>query len=144
MGKIVGKAVYESINIDQKFAEPFLNLLIGRKNSFEDLQYIDKQIYKSMVEIRRMNSKDLESLQQTFTIMDISPYGQQKIVNLKNQSNSQGKHHDVVVNSENKVEFVMTYADYKCNKQLEEKTRLFRKGFLTVMKSEWLTMFSNQ
>lgn len=37
----------------------------------------------------------------------------------------------------------MSYADYKCNKQLEEKTRLFRKGFLTVMKSEWLTMFSN-
>lgn len=38
----------------------------------------------------------------------------------------------------------MAYSDYKCNKQLEEKTRLFRKGFLTVMKSEWLTMFSNQ
>jgi hypothetical protein len=38
----------------------------------------------------------------------------------------------------------MTYADLKCNKQLEEKTRFFKRGFLTVMKSEWLTMFSNQ
>ena len=38
----------------------------------------------------------------------------------------------------------MSYADFKCNKQLEEKTRLFRRGFLKVMKSEWLTMFSNQ
>jgi hypothetical protein len=34
VGKVVGKAVYEGINIDQKFAEPFLNLLIGRQNTF--------------------------------------------------------------------------------------------------------------
>ena len=38
----------------------------------------------------------------------------------------------------------MNYSDFKCNKQLEEKTRLFRKGFLKVMKSEWLSMFNNQ
>jgi len=39
---------------------------------------------------------------------------------------------------------VLSYADFKCNKQIEEKTRLFRKGFLKVLKPEWLTMFSNQ
>lgn len=45
-----------------------------------------------------MSKEDLESLQQTFTIMDFSPYGQKKVVNLKNLSNSQGKSHEVVVN----------------------------------------------
>ena len=90
--------MYESINIDQKFAEPFLNLLIGRQNTFEDLQYIDRQIYKSMTDIRRMSKEDLELLQQTFTIMDVSLSGEKKIVNLKNLSNSQGKGHDVFVN----------------------------------------------
>ena len=38
----------------------------------------------------------------------------------------------------------MAYADFKCNKQIEEKTRLFRRGFLKVIRPEWLTMFSNQ
>ena len=38
----------------------------------------------------------------------------------------------------------MAYSDYKCNKQLEEKTRSFRKGFLKVLKPEWLTLFNNQ
>ena len=38
----------------------------------------------------------------------------------------------------------MSYADFKCNKQIEEKTRHFRKGFTKVIKPEWLTMFSNQ
>ena len=28
----------------------------------------------------------------------------------------------------------MAYADFKCNKQIEEKTRLFRKGFTRVIK----------
>ena len=34
VGRLVGKAVYEAINIEQKFAEPFLNLVIGRLNTF--------------------------------------------------------------------------------------------------------------
>jgi hypothetical protein len=38
----------------------------------------------------------------------------------------------------------MSYSHYKCNTQLEEKTRLFRKGFLKVMKPEWLTLFNNE
>lgn len=32
------------------------------------------------------------------------------------------------------MQFIINYADFKCNKQIEEKTRLFRKGFLKVMK----------
>ena len=38
----------------------------------------------------------------------------------------------------------MAYSDFKCNKQLEEKTRHFRKGFFKVLKPEWLTLFNNQ
>jgi ubiquitin-protein ligase E3 C len=52
VGRLVGKAVYEGINIEQKFAEPFLNLLIGRQNTFEDLQYIDPDIYKGLLSIK--------------------------------------------------------------------------------------------
>ncbi len=79
---IVGKAVYEAITIEQKFVEPFLNLVIGRKNSFEDIQYIDPVIYKSLIEIKRLKDEDLEDLQQTFVILDQLPNGQPKYVNL--------------------------------------------------------------
>lgn len=88
VGKLIGKAVYESINIEQKFAEPFFNLLIGRKNTFEDLKFIDKEIYRSMVQVRRMNSNDLEILSQTFTILDENPMGEKKRVNLKKISSN--------------------------------------------------------
>ena len=42
------------------------------------------------------------------------------------------------------MEFLLSYANFKCNTQIEEKTRLFRRGFLQVIRPEWLSMFSNQ
>ena len=83
MGKLIGKAVYEGINIEQKFAEPFLNLVIGRKNGLEELQFIDKQIYQSMIELKRMES-GVEDMCQTFTIIDYLPNGVKNYVNLRN------------------------------------------------------------
>lgn len=61
VGRLVGKAVYEGINIEQKFAEPFLNLLIGRQNTFEDLQYIDPDIYRSLLSLKK-SEEDMNAL----------------------------------------------------------------------------------
>jgi len=61
VGRLVGKAVYEGINIEQKFAEPFLNLLIGRQNTFEDLQYIDPDIYRSLLSLKK-SEEDMSAL----------------------------------------------------------------------------------
>ncbi len=51
--------MYESITIEQKFVEPFMNLVIGRKNAFEDIQYIDPAIYKSLIGIKKMADDEL-------------------------------------------------------------------------------------
>ncbi len=78
---MIGKAVYEGISIEQKFVEPFLNLLIGRKNTFEDIQYIDYDVYKSLVNIKHMK-EGIEDMCQTFTIYDQQPNGISKYINL--------------------------------------------------------------
>ena len=82
IGKIIGKAVYEAITIEQKFVEPFMNLVIGRKNVFEDIQYIDPAIYHSLIGIKKMPDQELEDMQQTFVIQDQLPNGRVKYVNL--------------------------------------------------------------
>lgn len=81
MGKLVGKAVYEGINIEQKFAEPFLNLVIGRQNTFEDLQYIDPGIYKGLLSLKH-SEEDISLLEQTFVIFDQLPNGKSKYIDL--------------------------------------------------------------
>jgi ubiquitin-protein ligase E3 C len=82
IGKLIGKAVYESITIEQKFVEPFMNLVIGRKNAFEDIQYIDPAIYQSLIGIKHMPDNELEGMQQTFVIQDQLPNGKTSYVNL--------------------------------------------------------------
>lgn len=54
IGKIIGKALLEGITIGPKFSGAFLNALIGKKNSFEDLRTIDSILYKNLLEIKNM------------------------------------------------------------------------------------------
>lgn len=85
VGKLVGKAVYEGINIEQKFAQPFLNLLIGRQNTFEDLQFIDPEIYRNLLSLKN-STEDISCLEQTFTIYDNLPNGQKRYIDLLHPS----------------------------------------------------------
>lgn len=61
---------------------------------------------------------DLESLQQTFVIFDQLPNGMKKYINLKNPSADPSEKDVVYVTNENKMEFIMNYSDFKCNRQL--------------------------
>lgn len=81
VGRLVGKAVYEGINIEQKFAEPFLNLLIGRQNTFEDLQFVDPDVYHGLISLKH-SSEDISAMEQTFVIYDKLPNGKSKYVDL--------------------------------------------------------------
>lgn len=98
----------------------------------------------------KTTSDDISELHQTFVIFDHLPNGQNKYIDLlcpsKPPTNKQVlvTKYSTSLFSQNKMDFILSYADFKCNKQIEEKTRLFRKGFLKVIKSEWLTMFSNE
>ena len=52
-----------------KFAGPFLNLLINKRNSFDDLLLIDPDLYRSLAYIATMES-GVEELGLTFEYKD--------------------------------------------------------------------------
>ena len=79
IGKIMGKALLEGITIGPKFSGPFLNSLIGKRNSFEDLWKIDSKLYKSLVMIKNME-EDASELELTFEYKDEQ---RKKYINLK-------------------------------------------------------------
>lgn len=93
-------------------------MLIGRQNTFEDLQYLDEGIYKSLLEIKNME-ENIETLQQTFVILDQLPNGVKKYVNLKNPNIDPTEKDEIYITNDNKMEFIMNYSDFKCNRQLE-------------------------
>ena len=46
LGKILGKAMYEGITLEPKFADFFLRRLIGKPNTLNDLKSLDPELYK--------------------------------------------------------------------------------------------------
>ena len=52
LGRLLGKAMYEGITIDPKFADFFLRRLIGKQNSLNDLKSLDPELYKQMTMMR--------------------------------------------------------------------------------------------
>jgi ubiquitin-protein ligase E3 C len=66
---LLGKALFQNILLGVKFGGPFLNLLVNRKNTFDDLATIDSNLYKSLVYILQMK-EDVSDLYLSFQYKD--------------------------------------------------------------------------
>jgi len=51
---LLGLAIYSNITLGYKFSGTFLNAIVGKKNSFDDLRTIDPELYKSLIYIKDM------------------------------------------------------------------------------------------
>jgi ubiquitin-protein ligase E3 B len=58
-----------NITLVYKFSGTFLNAIVGKKNSFDDLKTIDPDLYKSLVYIKDMD-EDASELSLTFMFTD--------------------------------------------------------------------------
>ena len=54
LGKVLGKAMYERILVDPEFSPVFLNILLGRLNQTDDLFHLDSQMYRSLMQMKRL------------------------------------------------------------------------------------------
>lgn len=54
VGQLLGKSLNDNIMLGIKFAGPFLNLLINKRNSFDELMMIDMDLYRSLAYIASM------------------------------------------------------------------------------------------
>jgi ubiquitin-protein ligase E3 C len=92
LGKILGKAMYEGITLEPKFADFFLRKLIGKPSSLNDLKSLDPELYKQLVFMRNYDG-NVEDLSLTFSVadenevtgerreVDLIPNGSQIVVN---------------------------------------------------------------
>ena len=54
VGQLLAKSLLDNIMLGVKFAGPFLNLLINKRNSFDELLLIDPDLYKGLAYIATM------------------------------------------------------------------------------------------
>jgi len=134
LGRVLGKAVYEGIVIQPKFARFFLKKMLGRYNSLNDLRSLDEELYKNLMFLKGYDG-DAADLCLDFTVTE-DLLGKQRDVPLIPGGAS------VDVTTENKIKYVFAVANYHMNVRDRDLTAAFLGGFREMIDVDLLRMFS--
>ncbi|GAX14218.1 ubiquitin-protein ligase E3 C [Fistulifera solaris] len=138
LGRVLGKAVYESILVDPQFCLPFLNQLLGKRNSLEDLKNYDLEYYRNLIKLLSLSAEEIESLCLTFevTIGD-ERTGKVHMVDLI----ANGR--NVAVTKQSVIQYVHLVANHRLNVISAAQTKAFLSGFRDLIPAPWVRLFSS-
>eukprot|EP00929_Paragymnodinium_shiwhaense_P036639 TRINITY_DN19605_c0_g1_i3.p1 TRINITY_DN19605_c0_g1~~TRINITY_DN19605_c0_g1_i3.p1 ORF type:complete len:776 (-),score=174.36 TRINITY_DN19605_c0_g1_i3:76-2403(-) len=134
MGRVVGKALFENITVQPKFAHFFLSKLLGHINHLNDLPSLDEELYKNLMFLKSYDG-DVEDLCLTFTVTETA-YGQTKEVPLLVGGA------DMPVTNKNRLRYIHMVADFHLNRQMKAQSDAFLGGLLDLIPAQWLHMFN--
>lgn len=138
LGLIIGKCLYEGVLIDVSFAPFFLNKWCNSKNlmknSLNDLNSLDLELFDNLMKLTRMTNEELEALDLNFTINQ--PVGSHyfKFDLIRNGDT-------IKVNSSNRLNYIHQIANFKLNTSLHIQSKCFLEGLFEMISSSWLKMF---
>jgi ubiquitin-protein ligase E3 C len=137
LGRVLGKAVYESILVEPQFALPFLNQCLGKTNSIEDLKNYDEEYYSNLSKLRRFSKEELEISGLTFELTFGGSSGSKpRTVELEPGGRSKA------VTQKNAFKYTNLVANELLNKQGAEQTKAFLSGFRDLIPVSWVRLFS--
>uniref|UniRef100_A0A8C5LRJ3 Ubiquitin-protein ligase E3B n=1 Tax=Leptobrachium leishanense TaxID=445787 RepID=A0A8C5LRJ3_9ANUR len=139
VGKMLGKAVYEGIVVDVPFASFFLSQLLGHHHSIfyssvDELPSLDSEFYKNLTSIKRYDG-DISDLGLTLSY-DEDVMGQLVCHELVPGGKS------ISVTNENKISYIHLMAHFRMHTQIKNQTAALISGFRSIIRPEWIRMFS--
>ena len=135
-GKILGKAMFEGIQIEPQFAKFFLKRLANKSNMISDLKFLDKDLFKNLNFLKTYEG-DFEDLCLSFSctekdeitgeikVYDLIPHGQ-----------------NISVTKENRFKYIYLMMDFKLNRRIIDKLNNFVRGFHSIIPVKWLRLFT--
>ena len=139
LGRVLGKAVYESILVEPQFCLPFLNQLLAKSNTTEDLKNLDEEYYKNLNKLRTLSEAEIEGLGMTFEMT----------IGGGNDSNYRPRTVELVpggksipVTKKNIFQFINLVSHQRMNVQGSLQTRAFLRGFRDLIPASWVRLFS--
>jgi len=136
LGRVLGKAVYESILVDPQFCLPFLNQLLGQHNTIDDLKNLDPTYYKHLSSLRTMSEKEIKSLELTFELTVATEDKSSQTIELIPGGSS------IPVSKENAIRYVHLVAHRRLNMETAIQTNAFLHGFRDLIPASWVRLFS--
>ncbi|WWC86828.1 uncharacterized protein L201_001707 [Kwoniella dendrophila CBS 6074] len=135
IGQILGKAIYEGMLVDVSFADFFLAKWLGRQSYLDDLNSLDKDLYKGLIILK--NYPKPEELALNFAITE-DEFGIKKTVDLIPNGS------EIAVTAENRHEYIQLVCKYKLDRQIAAQSRAFFNGLSDLIDAKWLRMFDQQ
>ncbi|KAK8847462.1 hypothetical protein IAR55_005320 [Kwoniella newhampshirensis] len=135
IGQVLGKAIYEGILVDVSFAGFFLAKWLGRQSYLDDLNSLDKELYKGLTMLK--NYPKPEELSLNFAITEDN-FGIRESVDLIPGGS------EIAVTAENRHEYIQLVCKYKLDKQIAAQSRAFFNGLSDLVDAKWLRMFDQQ
>ncbi|KAF9364021.1 hypothetical protein BGX34_002740 [Mortierella sp. NVP85] len=135
-GKMLGKAMYEGLLIEVKFANFFLSKILGRTVFLDEMRSYDEQVFQNLMFVKKYED-DVEDLGLTFSL-DEEVFGTHRTIELMRG----GK--DIAVTKENRINYIFKVSDYRLNKQIQDQSRAFIEGFRSIIPLPWISIFSPQ
>ncbi|KAL7681448.1 putative HECT domain-containing protein [Plasmopara halstedii] len=134
VGRILGKALYEGIVVQPKFAHFFLSKLLHSFNHLNELPSLDPEIYRNLMFLKSYEG-DVEDLGLTHTIVQ-EVFGEQKEIEIIPGGGN------IPVTNRNKTRYIHLVANYYLNTQIREQCAAFRMGLSDLIDPRWLQMFN--
>lgn len=137
LGRVLGKAVYESILVEPQFCLPFLNQLLGQHNTVDDLKNIDPIYHKHLCSLRKMSGEEIASLGLTFELTVSSSDGtSSRSIELVPGGSS------LPVTGENVIRYIHLVAHRRLNIETARQANEFLSGFRDLIPASWVRLFS--
>jgi len=137
LGRVLGKAVYESILVEPQFCLPFLAQLLGKHNALDDLKNLDPILYRNLRSLRDMSAEDIDALCETFIVTtERSDSSKSQTVELIPGGSS------IAVTKENAVRYIHLRAHRRLNIDSNVQTNAFLSGFRDLIPASWVRLFS--
>lgn len=131
-GVMLGLALLNGSYVGCRLPDVFYKKLLGHAGDVADLRQLDEELYDSLQALLRYDGDDLEeALQQTFSVVE----GDEVVDLLYDGRNTP-------VTSYNKNNYVELRADYELNRAVEQQFHHLRRGFLLVVDSNALELFT--
>lgn len=138
LGRVLGKAVYESILVEPQFCLPVLNQLLGKMNTLEDLKNYDEEYYNNLNKLHHFTGEEIDNLGLSFelTVGGSSPNSTRRTVDLVRSGRS------IAVTKSNVFQYSQAVANELLNVLGATQTRAFLRGFRDLIKVAWIRLFS--
>jgi len=136
LGRLLGKAVYEGISLETRFAEFFLRKLVGLESFVQHLNSLDKELEKQLETLRKwdesISGKLEDVLCYNFTVSKLDGSEVELIEGGTNKN----------VTFENRFSYMYHLADYKLNREIKRQCNAFMQGFTEVVDIKILKLFN--